>query len=149
MDRITNTPLWVSDIGTVAQSSLPAQIDTVVSVCQDETFDNISDDCRQAHFRLAADRRSAERWGGEWQYEMFERAADFVHEAVSNDECVLVHCHKGRNRSVAVCAAVMGSMQGIDFETALTIIRAVRPIAGPNGVMQGHAERYIEERGEL
>lgn len=146
MEWIPNTPLWVSDIDTVAQSSVPDEIDTVVSVCQDETFDNISDSCRQAHFRLADDRRSAERWGGSWEYQMFERAADFVREAVTNDERVLVHCHKGRNRSVAVCAAVMGSIDGMDFETALTIIRAVRPIAGPNGVMQGHAKRYMEER---
>jgi protein-tyrosine phosphatase len=145
MERITNTPLWVSDIDTVAQESVPDEIDTVVSVCQDETFDNISDGCRQAHFRLADDKESEQNWGGSCDYTLFEHAAQFVENCIEDGERVLVHCHKGRNRSVAVCAAVMGSIDGMDFETALTIIRAVRPIAGPNGVMTGHAKRYMEE----
>lgn len=134
--------LWVTDIESVSERPT-SRFDMVVSVCQDACFDNVS--CQYEQFPLADDMVSQKNWGGTTDYETFEKAADCVLSDFSEKE-VLVHCHSGQNRSVAVCAAVIASYKDWEYEDAYSLIKMKRKIANPNKLMRSHAKRYIAKQ---
>ena len=62
----------------------------------------------------------------------FERAAAWVDAALAGGGAVLVHCHEGRSRSVALVAAWLMASRGLALREALAAMRAARPEAQPN-----------------
>jgi protein-tyrosine phosphatase len=61
-------------------------------------------------------------------------------------ETVVCHCHHGKNRSAAVCAAAMAVVSGtMTFVEALSNIRDERPIVDPNSLMRYYAIMYINQ----
>ena len=123
--------LWVTDIDT-AQSHDTSKFDTVVSVCQDTCEDNISDETNYYHYPLADDCESKENWGGVFEYDTFSDAVYEVVQALMEGQTVLVHCHKGRNRSVSVCIGVYAIWRDVQYCRAKTIVFESRPEADPN-----------------
>lgn len=142
--KIEHGGLHVGDIDALHENST-AKFDLVVSVCQDTAGDNVG--CDYVHYPLADDEQSQDRWGGTTDYRVFSAACETTRMAREADEYenVLVHCHSGQNRSVAVCAAVIGAMRDCTYDMALAMISDARPIANPNDLMESHAKRYIRE----
>ena len=113
-------------------------------------MDNVSDNVPYAHFQLADDRESERNWGGSADYETFEQAVDWLREHHTdrfNDQTTLVHCHNGKNRSVAVTAAYIAAENKpvVAVDDAIRMIQTNRPIADPNELMRSHAKRYVAE----
>jgi len=145
VNKITDE-VWLTDIDTVRFAD-KSQFDQILTVCQDCIYDNVSEDTEYHCFNIADDEESAENWGGSYHYETFEKAALTLLRGLQDDSisASLIHCHKGRNRSVAVCAAAMGCYYDITYGEAYERIREARSIANPNYIMQQHAVRFITE----
>lgn len=97
--------------------------DVVVSVCQDTCVDNVSDETTYEHVPLADDCGSEYNWGGRFDYEHFREAVNIVVRHLFSDNKTLVHCHKGRNRSVSVAIAAYAIWKDIPYERALPQVR--------------------------
>lgn len=66
----------------------------------------------------------------------------FIDSAALNNGRILVHCYKGQSRSTAILCGYMITRHGLSLETALQLIRSVRPIAQPN-------ENFMNQLQEL
>lgn len=143
MDQVTDG-LWVSDIDTVATSSTD-RFDVIISVCQDTVRENVSDECYYTQYPLADDVISKRRWGGTTEYETFDDVVWAVLIAQGLDAETLVHCHRGRNRSVATITAAVAVQRELRYPDAFQIVREARPIANPNALMRTHARRFINK----
>lgn len=55
-------------------------------------------------------------------------AINFIDDAVSHNEKILVHCHAGRSRSVCIIARYLMFKNGITSKQALTLIEEKREI---------------------
>jgi hypothetical protein len=145
MNKITDE-LWITDIDTVRFAD-KSRFDQIITVCQDCVGDNISDDTKYYCFDIADDEESAENWGGDYSYGTFHNAAQTLLRGLRDDSIStsLIHCHRGANRSVAVCAAAMGCYYGNTYEQCYDMIKSVRDVANPNDIMEGHAKKFIEE----
>jgi protein-tyrosine phosphatase len=139
--------LHITSIRSV-QSEETTRFDRVISVCQDIVSQNVSDDTPYEHFMLADDESSRDNWGGSHGYPMFARAAESVLDALERpeDENVLVHCHVGKNRSAAVCAAALSVYDHIPYYKAYGRVVEARPMVNPSTLMREHAERFVAER---
>jgi protein-tyrosine phosphatase len=148
MDEISvqSGRLYISDIDTVAERPLPSDTDRVISTCQDTVTDNVSDDVPYQHFALADDAQSEAEWGGSCAYSRFNMAASSIYASLVVGETVVVHCHVGRNRSVATSAAAIALHEGTTFQDVLNRIRRQRPIADPNNLMRSHGQTFLELR---
>jgi len=146
VNKITDK-LFITEIDTVRFANKD-KFDQILTVCQDCIYDNVSEDTEYHCFNIADDKESAENWGGSYRYPRFEEAALTLLRGLRDDSisASLIHCHKGRNRSVAVCAAAMGVYYDITYGEAYERIRDARGIANPNDIMQMHAVRFIKER---
>lgn len=60
----------------------------------------------------------------------------------SKGASLLVHCHAGESRSVAVVAAYLMRVEGIGYQEALDIIRKVNPRASPNEGFEEQLKLY-------
>jgi protein-tyrosine phosphatase len=139
MDQITDQ-LWISDIQSVSESSTD-HFDVVISTCQDTVEANVG--CRYSHVPLADDIESEDEWGGDFSYRTFKEAVDKILSSLYNGDTVLVHCHRGRNRSVATSAAALAVYRGTTFIRELHSIQFYRPIADPNHIMRGYGKFYV------
>lgn len=139
MNRIT-PHLYVTDILTVQQRTLP-RITHVVTVCQDNVGDNVG--CAYDHFCMS-DGPLEGHVPGDDSYELFEEACECVIESLQDDNTVLVHCHAGRSRSVAVCTAALAITESLSYDDAFTQVKKARPIANPHPHLKNHAETFIE-----
>jgi protein-tyrosine phosphatase len=64
----------------------------------------------------------------------------FIDTALGEGGCVLVHCHEGRSRSVALVAAYLMARRGMDLAGALARIRwGAAGARGWGGVASGLA----------
>lgn len=68
-----------------------------------------------------------------------QEISDALHQALSiidrvaaSGGRVLVHCHEGRSRSVAVCLAYLMTKDGTSLADALRFVKSCRPEAQPN-----------------
>jgi len=61
----------------------------------------------------------------------FDKAADFIAEAVSEGHSVLVHCHQGVSRSVSIVLAYLIKKQQMTLKEAYSKVRSARPEAKP------------------
>ena len=57
---------------------------------------------------------------------------DLIEQARVSGGRVLVHCFQGRSRSVSICIAYLIKYRGHSYESALDVVRSVRPIAQPS-----------------
>ena len=53
-------------------------------------------------------------------------------EGESKVSKVLVHCHAGQSRSVAIVAAYLMRLEGLSFEETMDVIKQANPHANPN-----------------
>jgi predicted protein tyrosine phosphatase len=137
--------LWVTDIDGVALCDT-SRFDRVVSVCQDERAENVG--CRYDHHALADDAESERNWGGSATYSAFANAVRTVVDALVASETVLVHCHSGKNRSVAISAtalAVADDGSPDTFDDCVWEIKDARPIANPNEHQSRHGRRFVAD----
>lgn len=138
--------IHIGPIEDVAEST--TDYDNIISVCQDNRFDNVPETIPYYHVKLADDEHSEDEWGGSASYETFESAVHYLrhtHSMLYGESDTLVHCHNGKNRSVAVVAAYLAVRYGLFVAEAIELIRAKRPIADPNDLMRSHAKRYFSE----
>lgn len=57
---------------------------------------------------------------------------EFIENAREQGGKILIHCYQGKSRSCAVCCAFLMKYGGHNLDTALELVREVRPIASPN-----------------
>ena len=76
-----------------------------------------------------------------------DAAIKFIDGALSDGSSVLVHCHQGKSRSVALVAAYLCAVKGFTLPKALKLIQGARPFAQPNpGFMQQLTEWAAERK---
>lgn len=139
--------LHIASIRAV-QANETGEYDRVISVCQDTCRQNVSEATPYEHYPLADDPESRHHWGGSYEYEDFAAAAESVLSSLQADadEQVLVHCHVGKNRSAAVCAAALAVHTDRTFEDALAVVEDTRPKVDPNYLMQAHGKQFVAEQ---
>lgn len=71
----------------------------------------------------------------------FAAALEALSDLAQNAPPVLVHCHMGRSRSVAIVAAYLMATQGLDADAALALIATKREIA-----LSPALEQFLRER---
>jgi len=138
--------IHVGQIEAVAES--PTDYGAILSVCQDTRYENVPDGVRYWHTSMADDLESQRNWGGSCDYSSFAEAVEKLASLHKHHDSVLVHCHKGRNRSVAVTAAYIATqMPSLSSRGAIQLIQDKRPIADPNSLMRYWANRYVTRNG--
>lgn len=66
---------------------------------------------------------------GENPQDLFQRAVDILAALLKRHERVLVHCHAGKSRSVAIVAAYLVRYGGVEHEEALHTVLSKRTCA--------------------
>lgn len=120
---------WITDqvaIGNYRDAAaLPAGIDAVLSLkedCCDECREDVEVLCVPLVDGPGNDLR------GVWE------AVGFIADVVAAGERILVHCHAGRSRSVAVVARYLVESRGMTRHAALALISAKREIYLSEGI---------------
>lgn len=141
MDEVYNN-LFISNKSSVHEKSLSDYgINSVITVCQDSTEDNVGCDYKMYPMSDGPDNK----YGGRHDYEIFKKAANKLYNEITSDKTVLIHCHRGRSRSVSVSVAVIGVIEGMNAQDALSYIKESRPQANPDELLIKHAEKYIKD----
>lgn len=142
--------LHVTDINR-AHTMDKSAFDRVITVCQDSIEENISAEQEYTHYDMSDGRQEAEeQYGGSCEYELFETAAEELYQALSDDECVLIHCHQGTSRSVSVAAAALGRLLEEPRSEVLGLIHYYRPRNSyPDSLLMDHANRYIHNHTDI
>lgn len=132
--------IWIADIQSAREGST-GRFETIVTTCQDEISDNVSDDTEYHHFCMSDG--EIEGYGGDSSYEMFEEAVDTVLDA---ERPVLVHCHMGQSRSGGVVTATLATENGVSFYDMLSTLIDMRPqLRHMDTNLREHGEQYVEE----
>lgn len=134
---------YVSDIEYVRENPTD-KYDVVVTCCQDEVRDNVSDETAYYWFNMADG--AADSYGGDSSYGTFEVAASTVMDALEAGQKVLCHCHMGQSRSVAVAIAALAVYRGEGYWDVYDIIDRKRDIH-PDETLEAHALTFIAENG--
>lgn len=143
MDEIVSE-LTIASLPDVRENNTH-DYDRVVSVCQDTAAENVG--CTYSHINLAPDITSGKQYGGSASYGTFQRAADAVLSSLALDEKVLVHCHRGQNRSPAVAAAALAVYNHTSYDYEINRIQEARPEADVETIMKYHAKQYVSDNG--
>lgn len=121
------------------------QFDTIITVCQDSIQDYVDDKNKYCHYRMA-DGVHNKHTSASHKYNMFEDAADTLHQKLSNGEKVLIHCHAGQSRSVSVSVAALGRLLNKSGQDTLELIHNYRfSYQDPSKILMEHANKYIRE----
>lgn len=62
----------------------------------------------------------------------FQQAFDFIDNAITTGNSVLVHCFAGKSRSAAIVIGYIMKTRKIKFEEALRFVQNIRPCVDPN-----------------
>jgi protein-tyrosine phosphatase len=135
--------LCISDIREAREGGT-RQFDRVMTVCQDSIEDNVSKTCDYSWYNMSDG--EADGWGGSSDYSLFEQAADELHDALLDGESVLIHCHRGRSRSVSVTVAALGRILDVPRHESFDTVEYYRPQAHPDKLLMEYASRYIDEQ---
>lgn len=143
MNQITEN-LWIGDIQDAREGDT-SRFDRVVTICQDDVWDNVESSCTYHHFPLA-DGTPVGHNPGEDDYEMFETAVDVIVSAIEDGETVFVHCHAGQSRSVMACTAALAALEDKSFDEAFWKVRGARGQVHPSDELRLFATRYVTRR---
>lgn len=132
--------LYIGDIQDAREGDT-SQFDVVISICQDNVEHNVG--CKNIHFPLS-DGEPTGHVPGKFSYKLFSEAVDTIIEAVENEKNTLVHCHKGRNRSVMAAVSALSILENLSYEEASRDVKAARPPAKPSEEMKEFGKKYIE-----
>lgn len=141
MDRVYDQ-LYISDIVSVREQSIPDDVDAVINVCQDDTSDNVG--VEYCHFSLSDG--ETDMYGGDDTYEGFEEAALEILNRLRDGQTLLVHCHMGHSRSVATSIAAVAVYDGKATYEVYSQFKDERPGIHPNMKLQNYARRFVQER---
>ena len=64
--------------------------------------------------------------------EILPEVLPYIHENVTNDRKVLVHCSAGKSRSVSIVAVYLMKYKGMNVNEALDFIKNKRNMINPN-----------------
>ena len=146
MDRIT-PQVTITDIRTVRQADTSV-FDAIITVCQENVRDSITDDSVVYSQHELADGVRDEIRGGECTFAVFETAADDLRESLIGDRDTLIHCHAGVSRSVSVTAAVLSVVHGQTVGDSLEQIQRERERARPIARLRDYAKLYTYIHGD-
>lgn len=120
--------------------------DKVMTVCQERIDDNLPEDMDYSFYCMSDGEPSTEaKYGGSCDYDLFEAAANELYQALAEGETVLIHCHAGRSRSVAVATAALAQLLQVNRSEAIDRIHYHRPVGHyPDRKLMQHASRYID-----
>ena len=72
----------------------------------------------------------------------FKDALDFIKNAIAEGKNVLVHCFAGVSRSASVVIAYLMKYHKMEFNAAVSFVRAKRPWINPNYGFQAQLRRF-------
>jgi len=82
--------------------------------------------------------------------EQVERGLAFIMEHVTKGSDVIIHCHAGKSRSVAIALGVLSALHPHEDETALIKkLLAIRPEAAPNIIIVEMIDKLTGRNGKL
>lgn len=139
--RITSN-LYITDIDS-ARNGPTSSFDVVITICQDNIEDNVG--CEYHHFPLS----DGEPQGlnpGVFTYELFKEAVETTVEELEKSKDILLHCHAGANRSVAVGAVALAEVGDERLDNVLWKIKKARPLANPSRQLMDWGWRYLDEK---
>jgi predicted protein tyrosine phosphatase len=122
-------PLDREDVRTLAESGVVQ----VVNLVEDAEYgpgqrDDVANALERSGIRES--RVDLTDFGG-LPAERFDRAVNEVLDSLDRGRRTYVHCRAGRQRSVAVAAAVVAVRSGMDIDNAVEFVRTRRPKADP------------------
>lgn len=136
------TQLTIASIDEV-ESHPTGDYDAILSVCQDRCDDNVGDDVAYEQYPLADGCDSQRNWGGEYSFQMFEDAVKQLVQALYDDKRVLIHCHKGRNRSVSISIAAYTIWRDMTVSAALRTVMMGQDKREPDQEMLAFARQAV------
>ena len=77
----------------------------------------------------------------------FDKAADFINEAIINGGKVLVHCHAGISRSSSICMSYLMKYRKLKFIDALNLMQSKRKQVNPNNGFRNQLREYEKKLG--
>lgn len=77
--------------------------------------------------------------------EIIDEGVAFIHEHVKDDKTVLVHCAKGRGRSVTVLAAYLMRHENMSFDEANDLLESKRPLSNLQSRHREALEAWIAQ----
>lgn len=137
--------LWIANI-TAARTSDMGSFDAIVTTCQDSIEDHIPEGTAYHFFEMADGPHCG--YGGRSDYEYFEYAARTILHHLDDGDNVLVHCHMGQSRSASTSIAALAVLESTDYHEMYSRVEDSRPQIHPDGLLEDHAMRFIEERVE-
>lgn len=144
MDKVYDN-LWIGSISDAQTEPLDEyNINAVVTVCQDSVEDNIGCDYYYYNMSDGPDNK----YGGDHSYNMYKNATDKLYHLLVDGSCVLIHCHKGRSRSVSVAIGALCRIENINPDSALDLIKENREIADPDDLLLKHSRRYYNDHNK-
>lgn len=81
-------------------------------------------------------------------YSILDKTVTLISSHLAKDDIILVHCHAGRQRSVAIILAFIMKHTNLSLNNALAILKTKRPIAGhPQFNFYDALKKYEEKLG--
>lgn len=77
--------------------------------------------------------------------EIIDEGVAFIHKHVEKDKAVLVHCAKGRGRSVTLLAAYLMRYNDMTFDEADELLRKKRPLSNLQSRHRQALESWMEQ----
>ena len=120
--------------------------DKVITVCQERIDDNLPADIAYSFYCMSDGEHSTEKvYGGSCDYDLFEAAANELYQTLADGQTVLIHCHAGQSRSVAVATAALAQLLEVSRFEAIDRIHYYRPVGHyPDRKLMQHASQYID-----
>lgn len=143
LDRV-HQQLTISNI-SAARTEPMYDYDAVITVCQDSIEDHIPEEV-EYHFFEMADGPDC-RYGGRHDYQYFEYAARTILRHLEEGDTLLVHCHRGRSRSVSTSIAALSVYEETSYEDMQWTVKSRRPHINPDSLLADHAKKFIKQYG--
>lgn len=86
------------------------------------------------------------------QFSIIQNCTSILHQAISENQNVLVHCMRGRSRSVSVVIAYLMEYHNYTYNDAREYIASKRPFIGPHEGLIAQLQRfelYLKENKEI
>lgn len=126
--------LWIANITATREEAIPDSVDRVVGVCQDSVEDNVG--VPYTHFNLADGPFGVVGGRGEFTNRLFFEAAQFILDALTRGETVLVHCHAGQSRSASTSIAALAAYEGVSWYEMEEQVAKARPQIHPDPALE-------------